>query len=64
MESEYRKGYVYIQNHFSGIIAETGKSTRKTGLDYCCLPAETALAMFVSGEKRYEMLVLRKANNK
>ena len=23
MESEYRKGYVYIQNHFSGIIAET-----------------------------------------
>ena len=23
MESEYRKGYVYIQNHFAGIIAET-----------------------------------------
>ena len=23
MESEYRKAYVYIQNHFSGIIAET-----------------------------------------
>ena len=23
MKSEYRKGYVYIQNHFSGIIAET-----------------------------------------
>ena len=23
MESEYRKGYVYIQNHLSGIIAET-----------------------------------------
>ena len=120
MESEYRKGYVYIQNHFSGIIAETeegyiftydqdyldredavavsltlplrqepyettilfpffdglipdgfwgwsaetGKSTRKTGLAYCYLPAETALAMFISGEKRYEMLVLWKVNNK
>lgn len=23
MESEYRKGYVYIQSHFAGIIAET-----------------------------------------
>lgn len=23
MESEYRKGYVYIQNHLAGIIAET-----------------------------------------
>ena len=23
MESEYRRGYVYIQNHFAGIIAET-----------------------------------------
>ena len=23
MESEYRKGYVYIQNCFAGIIAET-----------------------------------------
>ena len=23
MESEYRKGYVYIQNNFAGIIAET-----------------------------------------
>lgn len=23
MESEYRKGYVYIQNHFAGIVAET-----------------------------------------
>lgn len=23
MESEYRKGYVYIQNRFAGIIAET-----------------------------------------
>lgn len=23
MESEYRKGYIYIQNHFAGIIAET-----------------------------------------
>ena len=23
MESEYRKGYVYIQHHFAGIIAET-----------------------------------------
>ena len=23
VESEYRKGYVYIQNHFAGIIAET-----------------------------------------
>ena len=23
MESEYRKGYVYIQNHFAGMIAET-----------------------------------------
>ena len=23
MESEYRKGYVYIQNIFAGIIAET-----------------------------------------
>ena len=23
MELEYRKGYVYIQNHFAGIIAET-----------------------------------------
>ena len=23
MESEYRSGYVYIQNHFAGIIAET-----------------------------------------
>ena len=43
---------------------EQGKSTRKTGLDYCYLPAETALAMFVSGEKRYEMFVLWKANNK
>ena len=44
--------------------AETGKSTRKTGLDYCYLPAETALAMFVSGEKRYEMLVLWKVHHK
>ena len=26
-ESEYRKGYVYIQNHFSGIIAEEKKET-------------------------------------
>ena len=25
MESEYRRGYVYIQNHFAGIIAETGE---------------------------------------
>ena len=121
MESEYRKGYVYIQNHFSGIIAETEegyiftydqdyldredavavsltlplrqepyettilfpffdglipegwllgvvsrnwKINQKTGLDYCYLPAETVLAMFISGEKRYEMLVLWKANNK
>ncbi|MCI7321883.1 MAG: HipA N-terminal domain-containing protein [Lachnospiraceae bacterium] len=23
MESEYRKGYVYIQNHYAGIISET-----------------------------------------
>lgn len=23
MESEYRKGYIYIQDHFAGIIAET-----------------------------------------
>lgn len=23
MESEYRRGYVYIQNYFAGIIAET-----------------------------------------
>lgn len=23
MESEYRKGYVYIQNQFAGMIAET-----------------------------------------
>lgn len=23
MNDEYRKGYVYIQNHFAGIIAET-----------------------------------------
>ena len=23
VESEYRSGYVYIQNHFAGIIAET-----------------------------------------
>ena len=23
MESEYRKGYVYIQNHYAGIIEET-----------------------------------------
>ena len=43
---------------------EQGKSTRKTGLDYCYLSAETALAMFVSGEKRYEMLVLWKVNHK
>ena len=23
VESEYRSGYVYIQNHFAGILAET-----------------------------------------
>ena len=110
MESEYRKGYVYIQNHFSGIIAETEEGYIFTyDQDYldredavavsltlplrqepyettilfpffdglipegwllgvvsrnCYLPAETVLAMFISGEKRYEMLVLWKANNK
>ncbi len=32
MESEYRKGYVYIQNNFAGIIAETEE---KANLSYC-----------------------------
>lgn len=28
MESEYRSGYVYIQDHFAGIIAETEEGYR------------------------------------
>lgn len=53
MESEYRKGYVYIQNHFSGIIAETEEGYIFT-YDQDYLDREDAVAVSLTLPLRQE----------
>ena len=53
MESEYRKGYVYIQNHFSGIIAETEEGYIFT-YDQDYLDKEDAVAVSLTLPLRQE----------
>ena len=53
MESEYRKGYVYIQNHFSGTIAETEEGYIFT-YDQDYLDREDAVAVSLTLPLRQE----------
>ena len=53
MESEYRKGYVYIQNHFFGIIAETEEGYIFT-YDQDYLDREDAVAVSLTLPLRQE----------
>lgn len=44
--SEYRKGYVYIQNHYAGIIKETEDGYAFSySPDYLCLPQAVAVSL-------------------
>ena len=44
------------------LCAEIGKLTEMTGLAYCSRHVKIALEMFASGERKYEMSMLRKAD--
>lgn len=66
MESEYRRGYVYIQNHFAGIIAETEEGYIFS-YDKEYLSREDAVAVSLTlplRDEPYEMPVLWENDNR
>ena len=60
MENEYRKGYVYIQNHFAGIIAETEEGySFSYDEEYLCLKDAVAVSLTLPLRKEpYETTIL------